>query len=106
MRILKKPLARFDLIEQADYFEQASGIEKAEQFLVAAEKTFHQLALMPLMGSPCPCHNPSLSDLRQWRIKGFEKHLIFYLPLPDGIDVLRMLHSSQDIEAILEDEEG
>jgi toxin ParE1/3/4 len=28
--------------------------------------------------------------------------VIFYLPLADGIDVVRVLHSARDIEAIFE----
>jgi plasmid stabilization system protein ParE len=37
-------------------------------------------------------------------MKGFEKYLIFYLVLDDVVDVVRVLHSSQDIQAILSDE--
>lgn len=32
----------------------------------------------------------------------FKNYYIFYLPLNDGIDVLRVLHSSRDIESIFE----
>lgn len=31
-------------------------------------------------------------------------YLIFYRPLPDGIEILRVLHGARDIAAILFDE--
>ena len=33
-----------------------------------------------------------------WRVKGFEKYLVFYRPLKDGIVVLRVIHGARDIE--------
>lgn len=36
MRIIKRPLARFDLIEEADFIEQVYGLEKANTFLDSA----------------------------------------------------------------------
>ena len=32
----------------------------------------------------------------------FGRYVILYLPLADGIDVVRVLHSARDIEAIFE----
>jgi toxin ParE1/3/4 len=46
-----------------------------------------------------------LKNLRQWRIKGFTDFLIFYCPLPDGVEIVRVLHAKRNIAAILEDEE-
>ncbi len=42
-------------------------------------ETFAKLALMPEMGRPYLLTNPRLEGLRKWSVKGFEKHLIFYL---------------------------
>jgi len=44
--------------------------------------------------------NEFLVCLRSFVVKSY---FIFYLPLDDGIDVLRVLHSSRDIESIFED---
>jgi plasmid stabilization system protein ParE len=54
VRIIKRPLARFDLIEEADYLEQTADLDVAERFLDAAQATFEELARMPLMGTPRP----------------------------------------------------
>jgi toxin ParE1/3/4 len=41
-----------------------------------------------------------------WRVRGFDRHLIFYRPIADGIEVNRILHSSRDVAAVLEQEAG
>jgi toxin ParE1/3/4 len=33
----------------------------------------------------------------------FERYVVFYLPMSDGIDIVRVLHSARDIEAIFGD---
>ncbi len=105
MKFIVRPLARFDLLEEADFIETAYGLDRVRAFLFAANETFTKLAQMPLMGSPRPQLAPQLPALRQWRIKGFEDYLIFYVPLPNGVEVVRVLHSRQNIQAILHDEE-
>jgi toxin ParE1/3/4 len=42
--------------------------------------------------------------IRLWRIRGFERYLIFYRPIPDGIEVIRVLHGARDIDTIFERE--
>ena len=32
----------------------------------------------------------------------FERYVIFYVPLADGIDIVRVLHSARDIDAVFE----
>ena len=78
--------------------EHAADSEVAERFLDEVEATLEQLANLPLIGSPLQFTNPLLGGLRPWPVKSFEKHLIFFRPLPDGIEAIRVLHSSRDIE--------
>jgi len=35
------------------------------------------------------------------RVKGFERILILYFPLPDGVEILRVVHGSRDLQALL-----
>ena len=76
------------------------------QFFDAVRQTFAKLAQMSGMGRLYPLTNPRLEGLRKWSVKGFEKHLIFYLSFDDYIEIVRILHAARDIEAILEQEEG
>jgi toxin ParE1/3/4 len=45
--------------------------------------------------------DPRLAGPRKWRINGFEKFLIFYLPRPDRVSIVRVLHAAQDWWGIL-----
>jgi plasmid stabilization system protein ParE len=36
-----------------------------------------------------------------WRVGHFEKHLIFYQPIPDGVRIERVIHAAQDYTRIL-----
>lgn len=105
MNIIVRPLARFDLLEEADFIEKAYDLARVRAFLFAANETFTKLAQQPLLGSPRPQLAAQLPDLRQWRIKGFESYLIFYVSLHNGVEIVRVLHSRQNIQSILSDEE-
>jgi toxin ParE1/3/4 len=37
--------------------------------------------------------------IRLWRIRGFERYLILYRPIPDGIEVIRVLHAARGWDA-------
>ena len=74
-----------------------------ERFLAEAQETFELLAQSPQMGSNPEFKNPLLVDARKWRVsKRFRNHLIFYLPLADGIDVLYVFHAARNYQEILE----
>lgn len=98
--VVKLPQARQDLIDLADYMAR-DNLAASERFLVAAEKACEQLAGMPGLGSPWESENPALAGLRMWSVRGFPRHVIFYRPLPDGIEIVRVLHAARDLESIL-----
>jgi len=41
-----------------------------------------------------------------FRVKGFEKMLILYLPRHDGVDILRVVHGSRNLHDLLRREEA
>ena len=71
------------------------------RFLTAAHKTFELLAGKPGIGWKCRLQQPDLASVRVFRISGFEKMLVLYRPFVDGIEILRVVHSSRDLEAFL-----
>jgi toxin ParE1/3/4 len=109
-RIIRRPSAIEDLVAQGIYYVQHASPETAARFLDAAGKAFRLLARRPRLGHPWRPSSRRLAGVLVWPIKGFRKHLIFYRPLPDGIEVLHVFHGSRDLSAILEaleeDEEG
>ena len=98
-----RPRAVADLDEHEDYLA-AESLEEALRFSASAQETFDRLARQPQIGWQRTFRNPRLSGIRVWRVKGFVQHLIFYYPLDEGADILRVLHGRRDLENILEDE--
>src|SRR5947208_7397332 len=98
--VRKSPKARRDLAEIAAYiaFDNPSA---ADRFLIAAEDAFDKLARIPGMGALREFSDPKLKDLRSWPIKRFRNYLIFYRPVKDGIEIVRVLHGARDIERVL-----
>jgi toxin ParE1/3/4 len=95
-RVYKRPTARRDLIEHYVYLAENAGEETAERFFTQAERTFTDLAENREMGASLTLVDPQLAGLRKWRVKDFEKFLIFYFPRADGVSIVRVLHSAQD----------
>lgn len=95
-KIFRRMAARRDLVEHFVYLGENAGIETADRFLSSTETSFNDLATQPMIGSPLTVRNPALTGIRKWRVKGFENHLIFYLPRKDGISIVRVLHAAQD----------
>jgi toxin ParE1/3/4 len=55
---------------------------------------------MPEIGASRMFRNPRYAYVRIWRVKGFERYLIFYRPLNDGIEVLRVIHGARNVEEL------
>lgn len=84
-----------DLKDIWDYVAQ-HGENSAVKLVKEINRKFILLRDNPLVGRE---QNQFLVGLRSFVIKNY---FIFYLPLEDGIDILRVLHSSRDIESIFE----
>jgi len=78
------------------------NIEAADRFLDAAYATLENLSRMPGMGRPRRFSRETLSELRSFRVKGFDNYLVFYQPISDGIEVLHILHGARDIDSFWE----
>ena len=67
----------------------------------AARQTFNQLAQNPGIGTVYEVSKPELQDLRKWRVKKFDKYMIFYFHSDDLVEIVRILYAGRDISAIL-----
>ena len=99
-RYVVKPKADRDLDDQADYLAEDS-IDLALRFFDAAHSTFKLLATQPNMGWRSRVQYPGLEVLRVFRVTGFEDMLILYRPLPEGVEILRVVHGSRQLRALL-----
>lgn len=95
-KVYQRAAARRDLLEHFVHLAENASLDTAERFLARAEASFSDLALQPKIGAPLTLQSPELAGLRKWRVRDFDSHLIFYLPRPDGISVVRVLHAARD----------
>jgi len=100
-RVHKRAATKRDLVAHYVYLADNAGLEVAERFLRQTEESFDALSRHPKMGIALKLRRPELTGIRKWTIKGFENFLIFYLPRPKGISVVRVLHGSQDWWSLL-----
>ena len=93
--------ARRDLVEHFVYFAENAGLDVADRFLGCAESSFNDLARQPMMGAPLTLKRADLANIRKWRVKDFDNHLVFYEPRPDGVSIVRVLHAASDWWSLL-----
>jgi toxin ParE1/3/4 len=102
----KHPPARRDLVDVFEYYTRQGTIKTARRFLKDAEATLARLASMPSTGTRYEPDDPTFADLRVSPLSRFKSYLIFYRPIPGGIEVLRLLHGARDIRSILAEDFG
>lgn len=96
-----RPKADADLDHQAFYLAEKAVPEVGHRFLIAAHETFLLLASQPEMGWHPRLKHADLSLLRTFRVSGFERMIVLYRPVPDGVEILRVVHGSQDLIRLL-----
>ena len=95
----KRPQARLDIAEQARWIANDSP-EAARRFLKALEVTLSMLSEMPSAGAERHFKNPALQGIRMLPVRGFDRHLIFYRPTADAIELIRVYHAARDPDRI------
>ncbi len=99
--VYRRPAARRDLIAHTACLIENAGEAVADRFLSHAEASFDDLAGQPMMGAKLTTRHPALTGMRKWRVKEFDNYLVFYLPRPDGVSIVRVLHAAQDWWSLL-----
>lgn len=105
-RIIRGARARQDVVEAFLYIAEespTSSVEAGERFLGAVRGSLELLSKSPEMGRRYESTRPGLEGFRWFPVKGFGKHLIFYVPIADGIRFVRLLHGMRDIARELEE---
>ncbi len=92
-RVLKRPLAEADLDDIWWYIAQDNP-DAADRFLTKVDEQCQALAQFPKMGISKDDLMPSL---RSFPVGSY---LIFYLPMDDGIEIIRVLPGMRDIDAL------
>jgi plasmid stabilization system protein ParE len=80
----------------------ARNPDAARRFLRDLRHALDRLLSLPQVGHVWETKRRDLEGLRAWRVDDFPVS-IFYFPRPTAIEVVRVLHHSQDIKSVLED---
>lgn len=97
MKVLPRRQALEDL-QNAYAFLRADSPSAAEHFLASINAEVELLAAHPFLGRR---RHFKRRGIRSWRVRGFEKLLIFYLPTGRALEVIRVLHGAKDVAALL-----
>lgn len=90
--VTKRPLALADLAEIWSFIADDSETN-ADRFLSKLEVKLQGLATQAQMGR---LRDELMPELRSFP---FVRYVIFYLAGPDGIEIVRVMHSARDISA-------
>jgi toxin ParE1/3/4 len=96
-RVTRRPLAAADILDIWDHIAEDS-LAQADRWVDKLDEKFKLLATQPLIGR---ARDQLAADLRSFP---FGRYVIFYTPIDDGIDVVRVLHSARDVDAVFADE--
>jgi len=91
-RITRRPLAEADILEIWDYIAD-DNVDAADLWVDRLDEQFSLLATQPLMGR--------VRDELARGVRSFP----FYAPIDNGIDVIRVLHGSRDIDTVFNPEQ-
>ena len=88
--VTKRPLALADLAEIWSFIADDSEAN-ADRFLAKLETKLKLLASQPRMGRERP---ELLAEMRSFP---YARYVVFFMAQPDGIEIVRVLHSGRDI---------
>jgi len=103
MTIHFRPQALTDIDESTDWLDQNANPATSDRFAEAIIAQTSFLDRMPLVGT-ADSRIPHLPGLRRRVVQGFPSYVIYYLPVDDGITIVRVLHGSRDSQSILKHE--
>ena len=103
MNLRIRPQAEVDLLAIASLI-RARRPASARRFLVNTADAFDLLARSPQMGARgIVKHHP---DIRSFSIRRFPNHVILYIALPDGADIVRVVNGRRDLKSLFNDDDS
>ena len=84
-----------DLKSIARHTQDRWGRAQRDKYLSSLDECFHLLAENPGLGRACDEIRAGYRKMQEGR------HVVFYRSLAEGIEIVRILHSSMDIESQL-----
>jgi len=100
-RLVIRPLADRDIDDIAAGIAK-DNLDAALRFYSSAEVAFARLLEFPDIGAPRAglVTSSELTGICLWPIIDYPKILIFFRPIENGVEIIRVLHGAQDIERL------
>jgi toxin ParE1/3/4 len=95
-RVVLRAAAELDVESAFEHYLLTAGADVAEGFIDALALAYAHLARHPATGSPRYGLKLNVPGLRSWPVNRYP-YLVFYLDMPQEIDVVRVLHGAMDI---------
>lgn len=92
--------AASDILEQADWYEEQSGLRLARRWEQAVTSVLLRIATTPAAGAPCTFKAADLKGARRMPVPRFPKHLVFYRIRSQELIILRIVHGARDLESL------
>jgi toxin ParE1/3/4 len=97
-RITRRPLAAADILDIWEHIAEGS-IEQADRWVDKLDEKFKLIATQPLMGR---ARDELAVGLRSFAVG---RYVSFCEPIGGGIDVVRVLHSARDVDAVFSEDQ-
>ena len=94
-RVTRRPQAELDILEIWDYIAEDS-IAEADRWMDRLDEKFALWATQRMMGRARDELAPGIRSFP------FGRYAVFYQPIANGIDVVRVLHGSRDVDSNFE----
>ncbi len=94
-RVIRSEQAQQDLEEILDYLD-AQSTEAADRFAVKFDQACELHAEHPQIGASATAYAANLRHYSVWN------YAIFYRPVSDGIEIIRIIHGARDIPKLFE----
>ena len=90
-RVTRRPQAEVDILEIWEYIA-ADSVEQADRWIDKLDRSLQLWATQPMMGR---ARDELAAGIRSL---AFGRYVVFFAPLPEGIDIVRVLHGARDID--------
>lgn len=94
-RAIRSEQAQQDLEQILDYLDSQST-QAADRFALKFEQTCDLHAMHPGIGASSEEYAPNLRHFTVWN------YAVFYRPIDDGIEIIRIIHGARDIPKLFE----
>ena len=91
-RITRRPEAETDVIDIWGFIAEDS-ITEADRWVDRLDERLQLWATQPMIGRARDELAPGIRSM------AFGRYVVFFAPIHDGIDIVRVLHGSRDIDA-------